>query len=152
MTGEAMLVVCAMGLLGLRPDEFPPIELIRERPDGVSAGAEAFVRRDPDRIFLMASGKVFQQRGRRDHPCSNREAVIKLSSILVHERVHLVKGADERNAYQAQLTILTHLGRGPGTPLYSSVRKAMLAVLRQTKRNERGRIAMRSLEDARSRD
>lgn len=103
------------------------------------------MRRHPDRIFLITSGQVFQ-RGRRDRPCSNVEAIIKLASILVHERVHLLKGADERTAYEAQLTTLTHLGRGPGTPLYSSVRGAMLVVLSQTKRNERGRIAVRSQE------
>jgi hypothetical protein len=152
MTAEAMLVVCAMGLLGWGPELFPPIELMRERPDEVSPRAEAFVRRDPDRIVLITSGQVFQ-RGRRDPPCWDREAVIKLASILVHERFHLAKGADERTAYEAQLTTLTQFGRGPGTALYSSVRRAMMAVLRQTqKRNGRGRIVVSGLEDAPSVD
>jgi hypothetical protein len=47
-----------------------------------------------------------------------------------------MQGADERYAYEAQLTALTLLGRGPGTPLHSSVRRAMLTALREKKKRD----------------
>ncbi len=121
MTAAAVLV-CVLNLLG-RP--MPPIVLLDIRPPDASANAEAFVRRNPDTIYLLTGTAIF-----RDAQRGDRQAWKKLASILVHEEWHLRHGADERAAYQAQLIELIRLGESPGRPNYSGVVKAMLAVTR----------------------
>lgn len=133
MSDTAFLVACAIGLLGLRPGQVPPIEVIMRHPPDVSSVAEAFVRRNPDRIYVVGSMPVFRER--RGLPgCGNREAVIKVASILAHELWHLKNGPDEQAAYEAQLTALSMLGQGNGTQLYQSVRKSMLTVIATRRR------------------
>ena len=122
MTTAAAVLVCVLGIVG-RP--LPPIVLLDERPHDASHNAEAFVRRNPDTIYLLTRTDVFQdaQRG-------SRRALRKLASILVHEEWHLRYNADERRAYEAQLHELLRLGELPDQPLYRGVARAMRTVLR----------------------
>ena len=56
-------------------------------------------------------------------------AARKLASVLVHEETHVKQGADEKSAYAAQLTTLTALGAGIGSPPYQEVVRAMRLTL-----------------------
>ena len=122
MTTAAAVLVCVLGMIG-RP--LPPIVLLDERPHDASPNAEAFVRRNPDTIYLLTQTDVFYEAQRR-----NYRALRKLASILVHEEWHLRHGADERRAYEAQLYELLRLGESPDQPLYRGVMRAMRSVLR----------------------
>jgi hypothetical protein len=103
----------------------PPIVLLDVRPADVSAGAEAFVRRNADTIYVITTTAAFEDARR-----GSLSALRKIASILVHEEWHLRHGPDERAAYQAQLIELMRLGEGPGRPVYASVVRSMLAVLK----------------------
>src|SRR5688500_4092068 len=97
----AAVVVCALEMLFRSAATFPPIVLIETRPADVSAAAEAFVRRNPDTIYVLTSSFTF-----RAARADDRGALQKLASILVHEEWHLKLGPYERRAYEAQLTTL----------------------------------------------
>ena len=128
----ATVLVCALEMLFRSAATFPPIVLIETRPDDVSAAAEAFVRRNPDTIYVLTSSTTF-----RWAQAGDRSALQKLASILVHEEWHLKHGPDEREAYQAQLTTLLSLGLREGRPVFDEVRKSMLAVLATQKHAHR---------------
>lgn len=128
----AAAVVCALDLLYRPASSFPPIVLIETRPDDVSVTAEAFVRRNPDTIYLITSSPTF-----RDAQARRRDALLKLASILVHEEWHIRHGPDERRAYEAQLTVLLSLGVGDGRPVFGEVRRSMHAALAAQKRAAR---------------
>jgi hypothetical protein len=139
MSSAAMVVVCALNLLGRSAHEFPRIELLDLRPPGVSANAEAFVQHDPEVIFLITAAPSFRAAlvsHARFGQCSDRDALRKIASIIVHEQWHLDHGPDERGAYEAQLTALALLGAGPGTRLHHYVKQSMQSVvsLRRTAR------------------
>jgi hypothetical protein len=133
-TAEAVLV-CALSMLGRSESSFPPIEFVERAHAGASAGVEAYVLRDERRIYVVTSSATFLEARGSHNPCGNTMAIKKLASVLIHEEVHLKQGGNERAAYEAQLTMLTALGSGPGTPPYSSVRRAMLYTLDQQKKN-----------------
>lgn len=122
MASAAAVLVCVLGMIG-RP--MPPIVLLDVRPPDASKYAEAFVRRNPDTIYLLTQTVVFEDARRGD-----RSALKKLASILVHEEWHVLHGPDERAAYQAQLIELLRLGETPGRPVYAAVVRAMQTVLR----------------------
>lgn len=122
MTTAAAVLVCALALVG-RP--LPPIVLLDERPRDASPTAEAFVRRNPDTIYLLTQTDVFHEARR-----GSFRALRKLASILVHEEWHLRYNADERRAYEAQLDELLRLGETPDQQLYRGVMRAMRMVLR----------------------
>lgn len=123
-TAEAVLV-CALTLLGRSESSFPPIRFVSHLPADVSAAAEAFVRVNDSRIYVVTSSPLFQRLQRAADRCGELAALRKLASVLVHEEWHVVHKASESDAYAAQLTALTAMGSGPGTPLYSEVRRAM---------------------------
>ena len=128
----ATVLVCALNLLYRPVSSFPPIVMIDTRPDDVSATAEAFVRRNPDTIYVLTSTSTF-----RAAQAGHTEALQKLASILVHEEWHIRKGPDERRAYEAQLTTLLAFGLREGRPVFDEVRKSMLTVLAAQKRAAR---------------
>ena len=100
-------------------------------------GVEAYVREGEQRIYLVTFSDTFREaRVARDR-CGNTAAIRKIASVLIHEEVHLKQGAGEKAAYEAQLTTLTALGAGPGTPAYASVRRAMLYTLKQQRNTAR---------------
>ena len=122
MLTAAAVLVCVLEMVG-RP--MPPIVLLSDRPRDASPNAEAFVRRNPDTIYLLTQTDVFYEARR-----GNYRALRKLASILVHEEWHLRHSADERGAYEAQLYELLRLGESPDQPLYRGVMLAMRSVLR----------------------
>lgn len=127
MSPAEMVVVCALGLLGRSPEQLPPIKYLDVRPPYVSATAEAFVHPGSQTIHLITTTPAFREASskRPIRLCDARAALVKIASILVHEEWHVRHGADERKAYEAQLTALTMLGAGPGSPIYSNVKRAM---------------------------
>jgi hypothetical protein len=115
----ATALVCALGVLNRSEASLPRIEIVDQAPAFVSAGAEAFVQRNPDIIF----------------ECGDLFAVKKLASILIHEEAHLRYGDNEERAYYRQLITLIQLGLGPESRIYRDVHKSMRAVLQARKRN-----------------
>jgi len=132
-TAEIVLV-CALNMLGRSERSFPPIEFVRTAPIEVSRGAEAYVRRDQNRIYLVTSSANFRRAQESMDRCGDVMAIRKVASVLIHEEVHLKQGASEKSAYEAQLTTLTMLGAGPGTPPYQQVRAALLQTMKQDRR------------------
>ena len=59
MSAAAVVLVCALDLLGRSADRLPPIEILHTRPAGVSANALAFVDSTAGVIYLIASSTVF---------------------------------------------------------------------------------------------
>ena len=135
MWTAAAAVVCALGVLNRSEASMPRIEIVDQAPPFVSTGAEAFVQRDPDVIFIIGSSAVVRDAATRRGDCGDPDAVKKLASILIHEEAHLRYGDDEERAYKRQLIALVQLGLGPGSRVYGAVQRSMLAVLEFRKRN-----------------
>ena len=127
MWTAAAVLACALSMLGRSERHFHPITLVEVAPPGASRNAEGFVTRDPGTIHILTSSAVFREVASSRSTCSPRPAVAKIASIIVHEEWHLRNGADERGAYQAQLTALAALGFGDATPVHWAVRRSMLA-------------------------
>ena len=127
----AMVLVCALDLLGRSADRLPPIRILDRPPASVSANANAFVNVHEGVIYLIASAPAFRM-ARLAQPspghCRGRDAMQMVASIIVHEEWHLKHGADERGAYEAQLIELIRLGVGSSRWAYRSVVRAMLTV------------------------
>jgi hypothetical protein len=118
MATAALVVVCALELLGRSVESFPPIRVVNAPPRHASPNAEAFVAEADPTIYLVASAPAIM--AARDSlgstfRCSDRAAVAIVASILVHEEWHLRHGHDENGAYQAQLLALRRLGFLPGS-------------------------------------
>ena len=122
----AAVLVCALDVLGRSPSTLPTIELLSSRPPGVASNVEAFVRPGSGVISLLTTSEVFETALRSE--CSSYDAVHKLASIIVHEEWHVLNGADEHGAYNAQLTALLRLGVAADSGLYRGVVRSMLAV------------------------
>ena len=131
MLSAAAVIVCALDLLARSPATFAPIVLIDTRPEDVSSTAEAFVRRDPDTIYVLTSTPVF-----RAAQAGQRDALLKVASILVHEQWHIQHGADEEGAYQTQLMTLYMMGVPFNRPVAAEVRRSMFVVMKARKRAE----------------
>jgi hypothetical protein len=129
MSIAASVLVCALSMLGRSERHFHPIKLVDAVALGGSPTAEAYVTRGPDTINIVTTSGVFREAMKSSHPCSKREAIGKIASMLVHEEWHLRHGADERGAYQAQLTALQVLGFDEHSMVYFGVKKAMLRVV-----------------------
>lgn len=129
MTSAAAVLACALVLLGRPAGTLPAVGFLDRPPHDVSFNAEAFVRRSPDTIYLITSSAVFRAAQAAQPSCSNRQANVKLASVLAHELWHLKNGDDEAGAYAAQLTTLVWLGEGTNSALFSEVRGSMRAVL-----------------------
>ena len=132
-TAEVVLL-CALQMLGRSASSFPPITMIDTLPADVSAGAEGYVRHNDAHIYLVTSGENFRDAQMSINRCGNTNAVRKIASVLIHEEAHLRQAADERSAYEAQLTTLTALGAGPGSPAYQATFRAMQLAVRQQRR------------------
>jgi hypothetical protein len=132
MLSAAAVLVCALELLYRPATSFPPIVLLDTRPDDVTVTAEAFVRRNPDTIYLMTTSSVFREAQR-----GNQDALRKVASILVHEEWHLKHGPNEGRAYEAQLVALMRMGLHEGRPVFNEVRQTMLKVRKVEKQRAR---------------
>ena len=100
MGTAASVLACALSVLGRSEASMPPIELIDMAPPGVSAGAEAFVRRDSGTIYVITSSAVFRDAAPVGRHCGYTAAIRKLASILAHEEWHVRHGPDEKAAYR----------------------------------------------------
>ena len=135
-TAEIVLV-CALQMLGRSTASLPPIELVTAVPPDVSRGAEGFVRMHERRIYLITTTIAFEDARHAINRCGNTMAIRKIASVIIHEEVHLKQGADEKAAYQAQLTMLTALGAGPGTSTYRGVQLAMRHAVKRQQQSRR---------------
>ena len=140
MLTAASVLACALSVLGRTEASMPRIELIDVAPPGVSAGAEAFVLRDTNTIYVITSSPVFQEARQVTYQCGYSDAMRKLASILAHEEWHVRHGPDEKSAYERQLFTLHRLGVGPGTVMYRNVQTAMITVLDARKREKPDRV------------
>jgi hypothetical protein len=122
-----MILMCALELLGRFGATLPPIELVLATPSGVAANVEAFVRAGSGVISLLTSSDVFAAAARNG--CQDAGAVAKIASIIAHEEWHVLHGADERGAYDAQLATLVRLGVSPGSTLFQGVLRSRQAVI-----------------------
>jgi len=139
MWTAASVLACALAVLGRSEAKMPRIELLDVAPPAVSAGAEAFVDRDTNTIYLITSSAVFQWALEARH-CSETVPIRKLASILAHEEWHVRHGPDEKSAYQHQLITLIRLGLLPGSGVYGEVQLSMRRVLDARKRDRPERI------------
>jgi hypothetical protein len=133
MWTAASVLACALSVLGRSESSMPRIELIDVAPVEVSAGAEAFVRRDIGTIYLITSSTVFRAALSAKY-CSSSATTRKLASILAHEEWHVRHGADEKGAYEHQLVTLIRLGEQPGSGVFRAVQVSMLHILDARKR------------------
>ncbi len=131
MWSAATIVVCALSMLGRSERHFHPINLVDAAPFASSRIVEGYVTRDPGTIHVITSSPAFREAARARNKCGAREAVAKIASILVHEEWHLRHGADESDAYHAQLTALAAMGFDEHSWVHGSVKRSMLAVLRK---------------------
>jgi hypothetical protein len=122
--GTVAVLLCAIDLLGRSASSMPQIEPLALRPADVSVNADGFVRPGSSVIYVITSAPAF-----RDADCHRRKSLVKLASVLVHEEWHIRHGADERGAYEAQLSALMRLGATPESTLYRSVLRSMRTVL-----------------------
>ena len=129
-----VVLVCALNMLGRAPASFPPIVMIDRAPAIVTAGAEGFVRENDPHIYLVTSGSNFREARASGTRCGSTNAIRKIASVLIHEEAHLRQGADEETAYRAQLTMLTALGAGVGSPPYLETLRAMRHTVAQQRR------------------
>lgn len=134
MTTAMTVVVCALALLGRSPGSTVSIRFLDHAPGDTSPNVEAFVAHDPATIYFITSSPAFRE-AMKHHQCDDLDDTRKIASIIVHEEWHLLHGADERGAYQAQLTSLAMLGAN--SPTISSVRQSMAAAVRNQARAPR---------------
>ena len=134
MSAAETVLVAALELLGLNASTAGPISLVEQRPADVSPEAEAFVRRNPDTVFIISSTPLFRAALRAGRPDRDRPTFRLLASVIAHERWHLEHGSDERGAYLMQLTTLLMLGAARDSFEYHRVTRAMLAVLARAPR------------------
>jgi hypothetical protein len=130
MWSAAVVLACALDMLGRRTLTVPAVEFVDAVPPDVSPRAEAFTRHGSDIIYLVTSTDVFRRAQSTIIRCSDYESTRKLASIIVHEAWHIQYGPDEQGAYEAQLITLITLGAGSGSQTYDSVRRAMAAAVK----------------------
>jgi hypothetical protein len=130
MLSATAVVVCALGLLGRSSPGTVPIKLLDHAPPGASQFVQGFLTREPDTIWLVTSTSHF-----RDAQRGDPDALRQIASVIVHEEWHVLRGPDEKGAYEAQLTTLTFLGASSN--LIGVVRKSMAVVLAEQKRARR---------------
>lgn len=133
----AAVLACALEMLGPSAQTLPGIELI-PRPPGVPADVEAFVRDGEPVIWLITDSDAFEAAGASD--CRDAAAVAKLASIIVHEEWHVSHGADESDAYQAQLEALARWGVSSESQVYQGVRRSRQAVVNGSRRRSRSGV------------
>ena len=131
MWSAATVLACALSMLGRSERHFHPINLVEVAPLGASRNVEGFVTHDPGTIHVLTSSAIFREATMSRSLCGRHQAVAKIASIIVHEEWHLRNGADERGAYQAQLTALAALGYDDSSPVHWAVRRSMLARLQK---------------------
>ena len=137
MSNAALVLVCALDLLGRSAEQLPPIVVVDTRPPDATHHAAAFVRSGDRTIYLIASSVPFQvalEGPARSGTCGLLDPVRMMASIIVHEEWHLNHGTDEEGAYLAQLMTLQRLGAGPGRGPYDAVQRSMRAVMKAYER------------------
>jgi hypothetical protein len=123
----AMVLVCALQLLGRSAAALPPIELVATAPPGIAANVDAFVRAGSGVISILTTTETFAEARRSD--CRAYDAVAKVASIIAHEEWHVLHGGDEQGAYEAQLATLVRLGVSLTSRVFAGVVRSMQVVL-----------------------
>ncbi len=105
-------VQAALDLLKWSPDRVPTIEVVDIRPPRVNPLAEGWIVYDGDgrpqpTIYVAAWSALY--RAVLANRLDVQYDVIRLASVLAHERAHIEHGPDEELAYLAQLNTLERL-------------------------------------------
>ncbi|HLG59839.1 MAG TPA: hypothetical protein VI485_31155 [Vicinamibacterales bacterium] len=142
MSPSAVVIMCALDLLGGTVSTLPPIRVLDSPPTVVSPNAQAFVDRSEGVIYMIASAPAFREAVSAQYTpalrglCRPRAALKIIASVIAHELWHVEHGPDERGAYQAQLGVLIRLGLGE-TWAFADVRRSMgVALNRQALRSQ----------------
>jgi hypothetical protein len=101
----------------------PQVVLAEIKPEGLRAATEGFVVAGDSVIYVAAWSDTYS-----DAKAGDRDAILKLASIIAHERTHIEHGLSERGAYEEQIKMLRRCGAPPR--LIDGVRRSMQAVLR----------------------
>lgn len=126
MSTASLVLMCALELLGRKPEQLPPIEILLDRPRAVSSSAAAFADLEMGIVYLIASASPFvEAQSAPLERCAERGEFKLLASVVVHEVWHVLHGANEAQAYEAQLMALLRLGVDPAAPMYVAVQRAL---------------------------
>jgi hypothetical protein len=128
------VVVCALALLGRNQAQFPPIQFVEKPPAYVSRLAQAYIQGPDARIVLVTSTSAFVRARRSSPECAEVEAIREIAGVLAHEEWHVLHGADEEDAYNAQLTALLYVGADQNGALYHKIMQAKQVVTRRASR------------------
>jgi len=123
----AVVLVCALRLLGAPANVLAPIELVVVPPPDAAANVDAFVRAGSGVISILTGSETFEAVRRSE--CRTYDSVAKLASIIAHEEWHVRHGGDERGAYEAQLATLVRLGVSLTSRVFAGVVRSMQVVL-----------------------
>jgi hypothetical protein len=128
-------IQAALDLLKWSPDHIPMIEVVAVRPPRVRPLAEGWILYDVDgrplpTIYVAGWSAIY--RAVLANRLDVQFDVIRLASVLAHERAHIEHGPDEQLAYLAQLTTLERLGARDID--IANVRRALDAAKRQPRR------------------
>jgi hypothetical protein len=128
------IFVCALTLLGRSQAQFPAVQFVERAPAYVSPLAQAYIEKGDVRIVLITSTSAFDRARRSRYPCADVDAIREIAGVLAHEEWHVLHGADEASAYDAQLTALLFAGAQQDGPLYHKVMRAKQTVIAASKR------------------
>lgn len=88
-------------------NSLPPIELVQDwKARGVSRNTEGWVRPSEDGSVIHISGYTDLY---KKAAAGNRDALIKLASIIAHELTHAQGNYSEKQAYATQVKVLRAL-------------------------------------------
>jgi hypothetical protein len=128
------IFVCALALIGRSEAQFPAVQFVDKPPSGVSSLAQGYTQDTDRRIVIVTSTSAFMRARRSNDRCGDLEALREIAGVLAHEEWHVRHGADERGAYDAQLTALLLAGGEQNDALYHKVMRAKQVVTGASKR------------------
>jgi hypothetical protein len=103
-------------------ETMPRIVRAAVRPEHVAANVEGYVVPGYPAIYVAVWSDAYKAAENGDH-----SAIAKLAGIIAHERTHIEQGADERLAYEAEISMLRRCNAP--SALVDGVRRAMTAVV-----------------------
>ena len=109
-TFDRRTLEAARALAGLDRADLP-MALTSVAPVSASRGVEAWTSYDREgkgeQIFVYTGSDIFRC---ANWPLAMRQCLVRLASVLVHERWHFENGRDENDAYEAQIAFLVNNG------------------------------------------
>jgi hypothetical protein len=133
MSPAALVLVCALDILGRSSENFPAVRILEHHPSDRGPNVEAFISRHDRTINLIATSIAFAEALRAAVTerirCRSRTAYALVASILAHEEWHLLNGEDEEGAYSAQLMTVLSSGFASDSHLFRRIMLSKIAVV-----------------------